>query len=131
MEDIKITLPIYWNQSKKSTVLVGMNWFRNAHYGSQAKWKKEFHALVFSQILELPPIEKPLELYRTHISLWYKNPICDAGNIASLIEKATLDALQCAGVTSSDSVKFHLHGSWSVAGQDKENPRCEIIISSI
>ena len=118
-------LPIYWNQSKKKTVLVGMNAYRNWHYLVSAKFKREFGELVDTQVLGHVLLTKP---YTLHIKVYYKNPICDGSNIVALIEKVFLDALISAGVLPNDTVQWHLGTTWEIAGQDKINPRCELTI---
>ena len=37
---IKLELPIYTNTTKKKTVLISMNWYRNAHFQTESKVKK-------------------------------------------------------------------------------------------
>ena len=123
---ISLTLPIYWNSGTK-TVLTGMNWYRNAHYYTSNKWKQEFTELVDKQ-LDSCIIPSPFSL---HLDIFYKNPNCDGSNIAALMEKVALDALQKANMIENDSVKHHISSSWAVAGQDKENPRCEITIRTL
>lgn len=126
-----IVLPIYWVKTYKTkpdkTVLVGLNWYRNAHYYDQNKLKRDFHALIKSQI----PTDTILSTYKLSLKLYYKNSVCDGANICAMMEKIVLDALQEYGITKQDNVKFHLGTTWTVEGQDKENPRCEITIEEV
>ena len=128
---ITIELPIYWTwhykTKKDKTILVGMNWFRNASHHPQNKVKKGFHELVIDQ-LDDTVIDGPFEL---DIQLFYKNPNCDGANIIALMEKFALDAFQEKGTIANDTVKDHLGTKWVIAGQDKENPRCLISIKKI
>ena len=128
---ITIELPIYWTQHFKTkddkTVLVGMNWYRNAYYHAQNKMKKDFHELVSKQ-LDDTVIDGEFKLA---IGIYYKNSSCDGANIAALIEKFTLDALQDNKTVVNDNVKYHKGSSWEVLGQDKQNPRCIISIDKI
>lgn len=121
-------LPIYWNQSKKKTVLVSMNAYRNWHPLVSAKFKREFSALVEPQTIGQSKIPQP---YQLHIKLYYKNSNCDGSNIIALVEKVFLDALVSAGVLINDTVQWHKSTSWEVIEQDKVNPRCEITIKEI
>ena len=121
-----ITLPIYWTMPSGKTILVGVNWYRNAHYYQQNKWKQEFTELVGNQLEGIVPIKGQ---FRLDVSLYYKNSTCDPSNIVALIEKAILDALQEFNIIENDNVKFHLGSCYTVKGQDKVNPRAEITIT--
>jgi hypothetical protein len=128
---VKLTLPIYWEKvykTKKNKVhLIGMNFYRNAHYFDKNNLKSYIQDIVYDQIKDKDPIS--LEFYRLDINIYYKNPSCDGANIASVIEKFTLDALQTVNVVPEDNVKHHKGSTWNVAGRDKENPRCEIVVT--
>jgi len=121
-----ITLPIYWTMSSGKTTLVGLSWFRNAHHYQQNKWKQEFTELVGNQLEGVEPIKGQFQLV---MDLYYKNSICDASNIIAVVEKVTLDALQEFNIIENDNVKYHLGSCYTVKGQDKTNPRCEITIT--
>ena len=123
---VTLNLPIYWS-SGKSTHLVGMNFFRNAHYHVKAKMKRDYHALIENQSLSMPK----LTTFTTHYKLYYKSAVCDPSNIISLIEKFALDGLIEAGVLTNDNVNFHLSSSWEVVTQDKSDPRVEITITGV
>ena len=127
---IKLTSPIYWTQTfktKKDKVwLVGMNNYRNWHYHTSNKFKKEFGE-VFKQQLSDISIKDQFTL---HMDLYYKR-ICDGSNVVPLIEKVLLDVLQEEGVIVQDNVQYHLGTSWKVGGQDKNNPRIEITINTL
>lgn len=129
---MKLVMPIYWTKTFKTkpskTVLVGLSWYRNAHYTDQHAWKEEFHEIVYKQIPEEHPV---LDKYVLECELYYKNPSCDGSNIIPMIEKAVLDALQHKGVVKNDSVKEHLGTMWEIVEKDASNPRCEITIRKI
>lgn len=126
---LTIELPIYWTQhfktKKDKTTLVGMNWYRNAHFHAQNKMKQDFHELVRKQI----GAQKLQNKFKLALGIYFKNASCDGANIAALMEKVTLDALQEDGVIINDNVQYHKGSSWEVLGQDKENPRCVITIT--
>ena len=129
---MEITLPIYWTQHYKTkddkTVLVGMNFYRNAHHHTQNKLKKHYSELVNEALDAMVLTGVFRDKYRLLITVHYKNPTCDGSNIASMIEKFVLDAFQDAGVLVNDNVKYHLGTMWEVGGRDKENPRCTVKI---
>lgn len=121
-----LNLPIYYTQEFKTkpskTFLVGLNWYRNAHHFIKNEVKRHYHHLVSEQIGSF----KVKGEYTLSLYIYYKNTNCDGSNIASLMEKMVLDALQEYAVVEQDNVKFHQGTTWSIAGQDKLNPRCEI-----
>ena len=127
-----VVLPIYYIQEFKTkankTHLVGMNLYRNAHHFLQNAMKKHFQELVLEQ---LPSVEQQLKQFTVDYKVYYKSPVCDGSNIVALIEKFYLDAIKTHGLISDDNVNYHLGSTWSVAGQDKENPRIEIAIKEI
>lgn len=126
-----IELPIYWTQHYKTkndkTVLVGMNWYRNAHYHSQNAMKKDFHELVYKQLSTDAVTDK----FTLNIDIYYKNKSCDGANIAALIEKFTLDALQENKTIVNDNVQYHVGTTWNIIEQDKTNPRAVISVNPI
>lgn len=124
-----VILPIYYTQEFKTkpnkTSLVGMNLYRNAHHFLQNNMKKHFQDLVIEQ---LPSVVEVIQQFTVTYKLYYKSPVCDASNIVALIEKFYLDSLKTHGIIIDDNVQFHLGSSWTVIGQDKDNPRMEIIL---
>ena len=127
-----ITLPIYYTQEFKTkdpkTHLVGMNAYRNWHYHLSNKVKQHYHDLVHEQAANLTSI---FEHFTLDIKVFYKNSSMDGSNVAALMEKFSLDALQSCGVIPQDNVKHHLGTTWSVDSQDRDNPRCEITIKEL
>ena len=105
--------------------MMGMNWLRNANYYEQSAAKRDYHEYITSTV---EPIDEPFQQYKVHITVFYRNAASDGSNISSLMEKFVLDALQDIGVVAQDSVHYHLGTSWSIGGQDKLNPRCEITV---
>ena len=126
------TLPIYWVETFKTkpnkTHLVGMNFYRNAHFIQQNKLKKDLEELLYNSNTVCSKIEGS---FTVSYVLFYKNSACDASNIIALIEKIFLDFAQAANIIQQDSVKYHLGSSWSIGGQDKSNPRVEITIKDL
>lgn len=127
---MQLTLPIYHTIEKKRSankiILLALNWYRNAFYHEQNSVKQEYHELVSNQVTDFKFTQ-----FTIHYKLYYKNPICDPSNIVAIVEKFLLDALQSSRVIPNDSVKYHLGSSWEVVGQDKDNPRVEVIIRSL
>lgn len=129
-----IVLPIYWVnekvRAKSTTHLVGANFFRNAHFHVKNKMKQDYHELVAREVNSnaVAPVTGE---YTLEIDIYYKNVSSDGSNVASLIEKFVLDALQETGTVEQDSVRYHLGTTWKVAGKDKENPRAEVKVIKV
>lgn len=121
---LTFTLPIYWQQTTKKKVLCGMNAYRNWHYFTANKWKKEFHELVTEQVTGNTQFDK----YLLKLKIYYKNAGMDGSNVAALMEKVSLDALQSLNITTDDNTKYHKGTIWTLGDQDKENPRCVVSI---
>ena len=123
-----LQLPIYYTEHFKTkpskTLLVGLNFYRNAHHFAQNNIKQHYHQLVADQLLNPVSFNKFIIDYR----LYYKSPVCDPSNIIALIEKFTLDALKLNNIIPDDNVNYHLGSSYSVVAKDTINPRVEITI---
>lgn len=124
---IKLTLPIYYKDSK-GTHLLGLNKYERMHYHPLNKLKQDFYALIRSQIDKTNKIDGS---YKTNFKLWYKNPTCDAPNIIAVIEKLVMDGLQKYDCIKEDNVKFYKGASWEVVGKDVEYSRVEIVINEL
>jgi hypothetical protein len=123
---MKITLPIYYTQEFKTkpnkNILVGMNWYRNAHHNVSNKVKSYYHGLV-KRLVGNSKFTTISPQYTIYVSR--KNT--DGHNIRAVIEKFFLDGLVECGAIKDDSIDFVL-GDSSVYLQDKDNPRIEITI---
>ena len=127
---MKITLPIYYEIEKKTkknqTILVSLNWYRNAHFHISNKVKEHYHNLIYSQLSK-----EKIWQYRTKCDVYIKNINSDPSNIESLMIKFTLDALQDYWIIENDNIKYHLWTLWWDYAIDKNNPRCEIEIKEL
>lgn len=130
---MKIILPIYYTQEfarkKNKTFLVGMNWYRNAHFHLLNQVKRHYHSLTKEQ-LDSTNLIAIRGQYRLLIELYYKNLGSDGSNICSVMEKFVLDAFKGV-VVVDDKIKYHLGTTWKVVEKDKENPRVEITIEEV
>lgn len=121
-----VTLPIHYTQTyktkKSKTFLVGMNWYRNAHYLVSNKVKSAYHCMVYKQLNGLTFNKIKLE-YRVYVGR--RNT--DGHNIRAVIEKFFLDGLVEGGHIKDDSIDYVV-GDTSYYFLDKENPRIEITI---
>ena len=127
MGEITVTVPIYWQVTKKKKVLVAMNWLRNAHFMVSNNVKRGYLSVVKAQVT---PSTKMFRKCHIHYTIYLKRKGTDGGNVRSVIEKFVLDALvKCKvieddtfDIVVSDSSEYHL---------DRNNPRAEITIKEI
>ena len=127
---INLELPIYWQEKKDKTVLVSMNKYRNYPYFTQNRLKRDYHILIKSCLLK-GKFEPLRAGYEIRYKLYYKNSNCDMANIISMIDKFLNDALKENGIIADDNVKIYKRITGEAAGQDKQNPRVEIIIEEM
>jgi hypothetical protein len=124
---MKIILPIYYTIEKKTkksqTILVWMNWYRNAHFHISNKVKEYYHRIIKEQI-----IKENIWEFKTRCDVYIKNINSDPSNIESLMIKFTLDALQEYWIIENDNIKYHKWTLWWDYQIDKLNPRCEVTI---
>lgn len=127
---INLTSPIYWTQTFKSKEdkvwLVGLNNYRNWHYHTSNRFKKEF-GQMFKQQLPDVAIEGK---FTVHMKFFYRH-VCDPSNVVPVVEKVLLDILQKEGSILNDNAKYHMGSSWVVASQDKVNARIEITVKAV
>jgi len=69
--------------------------------------------------------------YRVSYKYYYKNPKSDLSNVGPMASKWLLDVAQSLGIIQQDSVEFLVEETYTVAGQDRENPRIEADITPV
>lgn len=123
---MKLTVPIYFNATKKKTVMVALNWYRNAHYQTLNKAKRHYKDLISLQVYEqrLKPLEGK---FNVHYDIYLKRKGSDGGNVRSVIEKFVLDALVDNNIIKDDNFEIVIGDSANYY-HDKDNPRAEINI---
>ena len=129
---ISLELPIYYTFERKTKkdnkILVGMNWYRNAHYRNSNLVKQHYHKLIYSKVTQS---QKLKDKYMVSYMLYPSNSNCDLMNVVSVIDKFLNDALQDSGVIVNDNIKFYKHMIATAKEVDKLNPRIEIIVEEM
>ena len=129
---IILELPIYYTFERKTKkdnkILVGMNWYRNAHFRSSNQVKQHYHNLIYSKVTQS---QKLKDKYMVSYMLYPSNSNCDLMNVVSVIDKFLNDALQDSGVIVNDNIKFYKHMIATAKEVDKLNPRIEIIVEEM
>jgi hypothetical protein len=132
--EIKLTLPIYHSNKKKSksgkTFLLSLNWYRNSYHYEKNKVKKEYQDLIAKELEYLGPEDKMQE-YKIKYVLFYRNGLSDAMNVISVVDKFFQDALQELGIVENDTVKNCKKITVEVGGYSRSYPRVEITVEKI
>lgn len=127
---IKLTVPVYYKDIKATkaskTIFVAMNWYNKANCHESNKVKQHYHKLVKK---ELEGVELCFDAqYRAKYTYYYKNCCSDLMNVCAVIDKFVQDGLQENGTVVDDNVQYYTRAVCEVGGQDKKNPRVEIIL---
>lgn len=128
---IKITLPTYYLQKfktkKDKQLLVGMNWYRNAHPHQSNNVKHYYHELIKEMIGD-----KKFGRIRLKYDVYISRGGTDGHNIRSVIEKFLLDGLvECGAIEDDCTPKFVVGDNGTDYYMDAENPRMEIEIIEV
>ena len=127
VEEITFTVPIYYQATKAKNVMIGMNWYRNAHYAIANKAKKHYCDTIIAIIQYNAFISGKVSV---EYNIYLKRKGSDGGNVLAVISKFVLDGLVKAKVLEDDNASIVVRevGNYYF---DKSNPRCEIIIKQI
>lgn len=124
LNSVTVVVPIYFQQTKKKKVLLGLNWYRNAHFVASNNAKRWIAKIIGEQVKDVLPLSGELEV---RYVIYLKNNRSDGGNVRSVIEKFGLDALVKAGIIVDDKSDIITQDE-SIYLFDKKNPRAEITI---
>lgn len=120
-----IALPLEIPVSKKKSLSLNLNPFRNAHFQVLNKAKVNFTDLVRSDLKDIPKLSKITLDY-----ILYPQRLCDTNNFCSIVDKFFSDALVECGVIQDDNFKVVIDTRFRFGYVDKNNPRIEVTIHS-
>ena len=119
---ISVTVPIYYKQSKKKTSMLGLNFYRNAHFITNDRAKKFISGVVNDFVEGDPILDGRIHV---HFKVFLKRKGSDGGNVRSVIEKYVLDAIKTAEYIADDNADIVVTDS-SEYSYDKAYPRAEV-----
>lgn len=124
---MKLCLPL-----KAGKFRLNLNEYRNAHYRTLNKAKKDYHW----EVLALLPVTAKGAYIGKEVVVEYTlyqptNRLCDVANICSIVDKFACDALTQCGVWDDDNINTVKAVIYSWGGVDKDNPRCEMEIKEL
>lgn len=124
-----VTLPIYYDftyaTKKSKRILVGFNWYRNAHHRVSNSVKIHYHKLT-ERVVGDAKFKRIKLVYNVYAG---RNGT-DGHNIRAVIEKFFMDGLVNCGAIEDDDIS-HVIGDESHYYIDKNNPRIEIEIIEV
>lgn len=105
--------------------MLNLNHYRNAHFRTLDKAKKEFKDLVTPLIRHLPSF---LQVRITYTYFAPSQQLSDTSNVTSIVDKFFCDALVECGKLTDDNRTVVLSTHSQFGGVDKANPRVEATI---
>ena len=124
---MEIDLPIEVYYSKKKKFILNLNNYRNAHYRVLSISKSLYSDNLVPRLKGFDSFTEPVSLTYTYYAR--SNRRLDISNPCSIIDKFTCDALVKAEILEDDSFKQIKEVVYKFGGVEKDNPRCELVIS--
>lgn len=133
---MKLSLPlsvIIPRKTKEDKVFhLNLNIYRNAHHMTLSQAKIRYAEQVKAAIHEQGfSVNSPGPFSFTYTIFPGNNRAFDLGNVLSIIQKFTDDALIELGFIKDDNHKIIREVNYNFGGVDKENPRCELEIADL
>ena len=126
---MKIDLPLEVYYSKKKKFILNLNNYRNAHYRVLSISKRLYSENLVPRLKGFNSFTEPVSLTYTYYAR--SNRRLDISNPCSIIDKFACDALVKAEILEDDSFKQIKEVVYKFGGVEKDNPRCELVISRI
>ena len=126
---MEIDLPLEIYYSKKKKFILNLNNYRNAHYRVLSISKRLYSENLVPRLKDFDRFTEPVSLTYTYYAR--SNRRLDISNPCSIIDKFTCDALVKAEILEDDSFKQIKEVVYKFGGVEKDNPRCELVISRI
>ena len=126
---MKIDLPLEIYYSKKKKFILNLNNYRNAHYRVLSTAKKLYSDELVPRLEEFDSFSEPVTLTYTYYAR--SNRRLDISNPCSIIDKFACDALVKAEILEDDSFNQIKQVVYKFGGVDKNNPRCELVITKM
>lgn len=120
-----INIPLRIPVTKRKKFSLNLNQYRNAHYHTLDKAKKNFKKIVTPQIRELPVFERCTLKYVLYPRT---RQLCDISNLCSIADKFFADALVELNKIEDDNYKNVPKVIFEFGEIDRKNPRIEVTI---
>ncbi len=120
--------PIRVPISENKQLALNLNIYRNAHFQSLNKAKKQYKVIMQPQIDALPVLNIIKIEYKLYIGT--KRSL-DIVNVCAIIDKFFADALTESGKIKDDNYNYYTQCVMTFGGYEKNNERVEITITEI
>lgn len=120
-----ISLPLRVPISKKKFFSLNLNLYRNAHYQTLDRAKKNFHEIARELIRGIPHLEACSLEYVLYPAT---RQLCDVSNVCSIADKFFSDVLVSQGVILDDNYQVISSVDFRFGAVDKLNPRIDVTI---
>jgi Holliday junction resolvase RusA-like endonuclease len=124
---MEIDLPLEIYYSKKKKFILNLNNYRNAHYRVLSISKRLYSENLVPRLKGFDRFTEPVSLTYTYYARSKRR--LDISNPCSIIDKFACDALVKAEILEDDSFKQIKEVVYKFGGVEKDNPRCELVIS--
>ena len=124
---MEIDLPLEVYYSKKKKFILNLNNYRNAHYRVLSISKSLYSDNLVPRLKGFDRFTEPVSLTYTYYARSKRR--LDISNPCSIIDKFACDALVKAEILEDDSFKQIKEVVYKFGGVEKDNPRCELVIS--
>ena len=124
---MEIDLPLEVYYSKKKKFILNLNNYRNAHYRVLSISKRLYSENLVPRLKGFDRFTEPVSLTYTYYARSKRR--LDISNPCSIIDKFACDALVKAEILEDDSFKQIKEVVYKFGGVEKDNPRCELVIS--
>jgi Holliday junction resolvase RusA-like endonuclease len=124
---MEIDLPLEVYYSKKKKFILNLNNYRNAHYRVLSISKRLYSENLVPRLKGFNSFTEPVSLTYTYYARSKRR--LDISNPCSIIDKFACDALVKAEILEDDSFKQIKEVVYKFGGVEKDNPRCELVIS--
>lgn len=124
-ELLVIDLPLEIQISSKKKFILNLNNYRNTHFRSLSAAKINYSKFIIATSL------KPYKNLKINIPVCFQytlycktRQLSDIGNVISIIDKFTSDAIVTLGIIPDDNYNHIKEVRQCFGGVDKSNPRC-------
>ena len=128
---LEVWIPRKTGEDKR--IALNLNIYRNAHHYTLNKAKEIMKEVVIQEINRdmTPPVLGKGPWQFTYTIFPATGRAFDLGNVCSIVQKFTDDALVECGVLIDDNYKIVRRCIYAFGGIDKEDPRAELTITAL